>query len=205
MKEGDVLKALADGAIILSVITEAAYEYYFIKGNYLIPFIPEQMHHLLEVIPTQTPLILGREEDAQLVAQKLIDLGYENLLGYTDFDFHKFNLDQPDVDLIMNIDEEEFAIDCKHQDNIAIIDCRDFSECQSGYIENALNIPLDLLEEKIEPLRNVKQIYLYCSDGFRSLLASSILKKNEIHHFKNVLTGFDNFENKDLSIIKPKK
>ena len=61
MKEGDVLKALADGAIILSVITEAAYEYYFIKGNYLILY-SEQMHHLLEVIPTQTPLILGREE-----------------------------------------------------------------------------------------------------------------------------------------------
>ncbi len=30
-------------------------------------------------------------------------------------------------------------------------------ECQLGYVENALNIPIDILKEKIEPLRNVNK------------------------------------------------
>jgi len=205
LNEGDALKALADGAKLINVISEADYENFFIKENYVIPFIPESMHHLLKVIPSHKPIILGREEDANMVAQKLNELGFEQIVGYTNFDLHKFILEQPDLDLIMNIEEEEFGIDAKHQEDIAIIDLRDMEECQLGYVENALNIPIDILKEKIEPLRNVKQIYLYCSDGFRSMLAACILKQNNIHHFKNLLTGFTDFTPKHVNIKKPTK
>ena len=100
------------------------------------------MHHLLKVIPSHTPIILGREEDANMVAQQLNELGFEQIVGYTNFDLHKFILEQPDLDLIMNIEEEEFGIDAKHQDNIAIIDLRDMEESGKEKVTKITTFPV---------------------------------------------------------------
>jgi len=62
--------------------------------------------------------------------------------------------------------------------DVLIIDVRTEAEWNSGYLENAIHIPLDTIEKNItltEPDKNM-EIYLYCRSGNRSEKATSILQ-----------------------------
>ena len=62
--------------------------------------------------------------------------------------------------------------------DVLIIDVRTLAEWNSGYLENAIHIPLDTIEENITltELDKNKEIYLYCRSGNRSGKATSILQ-----------------------------
>jgi rhodanese-related sulfurtransferase len=91
-----------------------------------------------------------------------------------------------------------------------VVDVRNASELQSGYIENALNISLieicklaqqNKLSEKIP---TDKQIYLHCKSGLRSLMAWSVLRRNGYVNHVNIERGYDaiKLENHHLRFIE---
>lgn len=61
--------------------------------------------------------------------------------------------------------------------DITIIDVRTNSEYESGHIKNAINIPLDEIENSIDAFVSDKErtILVYCKSGSRSELASEKL------------------------------
>ena len=62
-----------------------------------------------------------------------------------------------------------------------IIDVRSKGEFQSGHIQGAINIPLDVLGSKISDIKKLdKPVITCCLSGMRSAQATSILKKSEI-------------------------
>ena len=63
--------------------------------------------------------------------------------------------------------------------DIVILDVRTESEFTSGYIKNAINVPLDTIEVSIGDIISDKDktILVYCRSGNRSKEASSILVK----------------------------
>ena len=69
-----------------------------------------------------------------------------------------------------------------------IIDVRTEAEWNSGYLENAIHIPLDTIEKNIiltEPDIN-KEIYLYCRSGNRSGKATRILQNLGYRNITNI-------------------
>ena len=64
------------------------------------------------------------------------------------------------------------------RDQYILIDVRSKSETASGMLENAINIPVDELSNKINILDKTKPMYTYCASGTRSGVAVNILKKN---------------------------
>ncbi len=62
-----------------------------------------------------------------------------------------------------------------------IIDVRTPEEFNSGHIEGAINIPLDVVATRIEELKAMPApIIAYCRSGNRSGMAVNILKQNGI-------------------------
>lgn len=63
------------------------------------------------------------------------------------------------------------------QNDITIIDVRTAGEFESGHIENAINIPLDVIEATVlEKYPNKdEKLYLYCRSGNRSSQAAKLL------------------------------
>lgn len=61
--------------------------------------------------------------------------------------------------------------------SIVLLDIRSKMEYEEGHIEDAINVPLDQLEEVIEKriLKKNQTIYLYCRSGVRTLTAGDIL------------------------------
>lgn len=65
------------------------------------------------------------------------------------------------------------------EENIVILDVRTNSEYETGHIENAINIPLNEIENSIKDLVSdkTKTILVYCQSGTRSKQASEKLTK----------------------------
>lgn len=84
--------------------------------------------------------------------------------------------------------------------DVLIIDVRTEAEWNTGYLENAIHIPLDTIEKNItltEPDKN-KEIYLYCRSGNRSGKATSILQNLGYKNVTNI--GGIKTASKNLSI-----
>jgi rhodanese-related sulfurtransferase len=63
-------------------------------------------------------------------------------------------------------------------DQYTLIDVRSRAETAGGMLENAVNIPVDELSNKINMINKTKPVYTYCASGTRSGVAVNILKKN---------------------------
>lgn len=68
-----------------------------------------------------------------------------------------------------------------------VIDVRTPTETRNKAFENALNIPLHELQERLPTIPTDKPIAVHCAGGYRSAIASSLLE----HYFKDKQSVFD--------------
>ncbi|MHA2098276.1 MAG: rhodanese-like domain-containing protein, partial [Candidatus Kariarchaeaceae archaeon] len=63
-----------------------------------------------------------------------------------------------------------------------------------------VNIPLSQLESNLENLDKDKKYIIHCAGGYRSVIASSILKRSSIKDIVDIRGGFDAFAEKKIKI-----
>jgi len=86
----------------------------------------------------------------------------------------------------LNVVEFAEYLSPKNTDDYRIIDVRTVAEYQKGFIENAINMPLDSLRETINSIQDKeKPVLIYCQKGLRGYIARLIFKHNG---FKNVIS-----------------
>ncbi|MCG9881665.1 MAG: hypothetical protein MH472_13795, partial [Bacteroidia bacterium] len=68
----------------------------------------------------------------------------------------------------------------------------------------AQNIPLSILTQKMNELDKKAEILIYCDKGYRSMIASSILKANGFINVKNVWGGFEQIVHEKIELISSK-
>lgn len=71
------------------------------------------------------------------------------------------------------------------QDEIFYVDVRTPEEFAEGSAKNAVNIPLDQVENQLSQFKGKKKIVVFCRSGARSAKAISILEKNGISNISN--------------------
>lgn len=70
-----------------------------------------------------------------------------------------------------------------------LLDVRTPEEYALGTIDDAINIELDKLRERLDEIPNDKPIFIFCGVGLRGYLASNILKANGYHDVRNLIGG----------------
>lgn len=128
----------------------------------------------------------GREEEA---VTRLSRVGFDNTLGYLKGSFNSWKEAQKEYDTLSSVSPQQFAENVKG--DIKIVDVRKPSEYQAEHVENAENVPLDFLNERLAELPTEDSFYVHCAGGYRSVIASSILKARGMHNMINVEGGFD--------------
>lgn len=155
-----------------------------IDGNFavwvgtLIPDINQQI--LLITEP-------GREEE---VITRLARVGYDHAIGYLRGGFAAWKRAGVVTDSIASISALEFSSLAAVIPDLVIIDVRRASEFKSQHIENAINIPLDYINESMPVLDKQKTYYVHCAGGYRSMVFISILKARGYNNLINVEGGF---------------
>lgn len=77
------------------------------------------------------------------------------------------------------------------KDPIQVVDVRRAAEWRDGHIEGAIWKPLDRLSTTLQDLDRSLPIAVQCKSGYRSSIASSLLRRAEFPEVANVVGGFD--------------
>jgi hydroxyacylglutathione hydrolase len=189
--EDFIQKAEDTGALVLDTRKPAD----FVQG-----FIPNSINIGVDgqfavwvgtlVLDIKQPILLvtdpGREEE---VVTRLSRVGYDNTLGYLNGGFAAWKTSGKDVDSIKSISVEE-ASDLAKSENLPIVDVRKKSEYDSEHVQDAMNAPLDYVNESMKLLDKDKTYLVHCAGGYRSVIFASILKARGFDKLIDVQGGF---------------
>jgi hydroxyacylglutathione hydrolase len=180
----------ASGAVVLDVRHESKFVEAHIPGSIFIgldgQFAPWVGAVIAEV---KQPLLLlcekGREEES---VTRLARVGFDNVLGYLRDGISAWVQDGQEVDHLKSLSAAEFKASLE-QGHQPVVDVRKLTEYESEHVIGALNIPLNDINAKMTEFPADKDFYLHCAGGYRSVIASSILKSRGYHNLINVAGG----------------
>lgn len=80
--------------------------------------------------------------------------------------------------MFFTISDNKKLLKQKLQKETVLVDVRTEAEFLNDRMENAINIPLTKIPDKIEELKGKENIILYCRTGSRSKVAKDFLLRN---------------------------
>lgn len=158
------------------------------------------------ILSFEKPILLvsdiGLEKEAVI---RLARVGFSRIEGYLEGGFEAWAEAGEQIDLIIDVEPDELAMDIPYDDNLIVVDVRRETEFGDGHIVNALNLPLDELTDpaNLANFEDNHNIYIHCGSGYRSVIAASLFKKEGLHNIRNVIGGFEKI--KELEKIKISK
>ena len=129
----------------------------------------------------------GREEE---VVKRLARVGYDNSMGYLKGGFKSWINAGYNIDTIGSISAEEFKTMFEDNSMEVPLDLRKDGEFESGHVKGINSFPLDYINTNFSEVNPEKKYYLHCAGGYRSLIASSIFKRNGVKQVTDVRGGY---------------
>lgn len=129
---------------------------------------------------------IGQEEEAIL---RLARVGYDNVIGYLEGGIETWEASGQEVDTITSITPDELA-DKMAEEKVMVIDVRRPSEFSAEHIDGAKSLPLDYISELMAEFPKDQTMYIHCAGGYRSMIASSILKSRGYDNLIDIAGGF---------------
>lgn len=127
---------------------------------------------------------IGREEEAII---RLSRVGYDHTIGFLEGGFDAWKNANKEIDTVNRISVQEF--EKLYDSKPIVIDVRKKSEFDSEHVLNAINVPLNQLNEKLSMIPKEKDFILHCAGGYRSMIAASMLKSRAYDNFVDVEGG----------------
>lgn len=140
----------------------------------------------------------GREEE---VVTRLARVGYDNAIGFLEGGLDAWKKSGKEVDQIANITPEKFS-EVYRSEKPLVIDVRKPGEYDSEHVENAVNIPLDYMNDHMAEFTHNQTQYVHCAGGYRSMIAASILKSRGFDNLVNIEKGFGGIKEADVSVTE---
>ncbi|NNE78115.1 MAG: MBL fold metallo-hydrolase [Pricia sp.] len=152
------------------------------------------------IADVKQPILLvapkGSEEEA---VTRLSRVGFDNTLGYLEGGFEAWKKAAMEYDVVSQITAEGLK-EVLEEEEALVFDVRKDSEYVSEHVLVANNTPLDYLNEHLAEFPENKFFYLHCAGGYRSMIASSILKSRGIHNLIDVVGGFDALKDTNVPV-----
>lgn len=164
----------------------------FIPGSINIGVNGDWQNKIQELIEKDRSLILlCPDTDYPKWYSEITALGYSAIKGILEGGITAWLDAGFSYDMIISITPEEFWMDYGFlRENEKVVDVRTEEEYKAGSLPDALHIPLSNLWEELHQFNPQNTYYLFCSGGYRSIIATSILKMNGIPLVKNVYGGY---------------
>jgi glyoxylase-like metal-dependent hydrolase (beta-lactamase superfamily II)/rhodanese-related sulfurtransferase len=190
----EIKKAVEDHELLLDTRNAEVFSLGFIPGSVFIGLEGRFAEWAGSLLPFDKPIILvtepGMEKETII---RLARVGFSNVKGYVDGGFEAWRSAGEETDMIINIEADELAMDIPFDDKLVVLDVRKPTEFAEGHVKDALNIPVNDLTDplNIASLEEDQNIYVHCQGGYRSMIATSLLKREGIHNLRNIVGGFN--------------
>lgn len=199
-------RKIEEGCLILDTRNANEFTNGFIPGSVFIGLEGRFAEWAGSLLSFQQPIIFiatkGKEEETVI---RLARVGFENVEGYLEGSFEAWKEAEEKIDLIIDIEADELAMDIPFDETLTVLDVRKPTEFAEGHVKDATNLPLNEMVDiaQIASLEENQNIYIHCAAGYRSVIAASLLKRQGYHNLRNVLGGYQKIaEEKSITIEK---
>ena len=199
-------KLLETDVLVLDTRHATVFTKGFIPGSIFIGLEGRFAEWAGSLLSFTKPMVLvtepGKEEESVI---RLARVGFDKIQGYLNGGFDTWLNAGETVDIIIDVEADELAMDIPHDPNLVVIDVRRETEFADGHIVNAQNLPLNEMNDVINlaNFEDDQNLYVHCAGGYRSVIASSLLKREGTHNLRNVLGGWGKI--KEQKTIKTEK
>ena len=191
-----------------------------IASEFLQGYIPGSIHvaldeiktlNALKIIEQDCPIILVCDQGTEEILIKRFELlGYTQVKGYLQGGFSNWSAAGEKIDLIIEVEVDELAMDIPFDEYLMILDIRTEDVYDKAHIKNSINLPLIEFGDPgaMSELDEHFNIYIIDDLGKQLLLAATVLKKQGIHNIRIVQDGWDAVEflkDKFTIVATPKK
>ena len=148
----------------------------------------------------QTILIVGEEDRINEVITRLSRVGFDNTLGYLKGGFKAWEKEGKEIDTVQSVSTSQFETEYK-TNHPPIFDVRKKGEWDASHIKDARHVCLSILNEELAQFPKEEGFYVHCAGGYRSVIASSILKKRGYHNVINIAEGYDAIQHSTVELV----
>ena len=195
---------MKDEIIILDTRHADVFTQGFVPGSIFIGLEGRFAEWAGSLLPFDAPMVLvtepGKEKETII---RMARVGFDKVVGYLNGGFDAWKNAGEPIDMIIDVEADELMMDIPHDKNLVVVDVRRPTEFADGHLKNALNLPLnDLVDPAmIANLEEEQNLYVHCAGGYRSIIASSLLKRQGMHNLRNVLGGWGKIKEQEKAEI----
>lgn len=196
------VQALKDSTILLDTRHATVFTQGFVPGSISIGLEGRFAEWAGTLLSFDEPIVViaepGKEKESFV---RLARVGFSKFAGFLQGGFAAWQEAGLPIDMIIDVEADELAMDIPHDPKLLILDVRKPNEFQAGHIQGAEHLPLADMTDvgTIGMIEDDNNVYVHCAGGYRSVIAASILKKQGFHNLRNVLGGWNaikSFEDK---------
>ena len=137
----------------------------------------------------QKILLVVDEDRVEEAVTRLSRVGFDKTLGYLKGGFDAWKSAGKEYDMVDSVSATYFK-EAMTEESSPVVDVRKESEFLSERVVDAVNAPLDYLNDHLNTLPDEENFFVHCAGGYRSMIAASILKSRGVHNLINVEGGF---------------
>ncbi|MEJ7736071.1 MAG: MBL fold metallo-hydrolase [Chitinophagaceae bacterium] len=196
---------MENDALILDTRQSTGFTSGFVPGSISIGLDGRFAEWAGSLLPFEKTIILITDpEKEKETLVRLARVGLNKVEGYLDGGYEAWKKAGEHSDMIIDIEPGELAMDLPFDDNLVVLDVRREAEFADGHIKDAINLPLTDLSDpgSMALLDDHHNIYVHCGGGYRSVIASSLLKRQGFNNLRNVLGGWEKIKQEKVEVAK---
>ncbi len=139
----------------------------------------------------------GKEEESMV---RLSRIGYDHTIGFLDGGIDAWTAANFDTNTLKRISAKD--IENINTEETKVFDIRKKSEFQSEHLIGAINVPLNEINNHLAEFPKDQRFIIYCDGGYRSMIASSMLKQRGWDNFVDVIEGFDGIKECNVAVTE---
>jgi glyoxylase-like metal-dependent hydrolase (beta-lactamase superfamily II)/rhodanese-related sulfurtransferase len=127
----------------------------------------------------QSVIVIADEGMEKESITRLARVGLENVRGFLSGGMEAWTAAGMPIEQMTVFSSEDFIQ--KHEvDKYTIVDCRKSRDFKTEHLKNTISIPLEDIQNRINEFEGGKTYLLTCKNGYQSMIAASLLKRNGI-------------------------
>lgn len=190
----EVQRLQREGAVVVDTRPATQFAAAHVPGSVHIALTGQYASWAARILGLGVKLIIVGEDpehvhESQL---RLARVGLESLVGYLQDGVAGWVKAGYELASIPQITAPDFAELRNHElESVAVLDVRELGELSGGVIEKSVCIPLGKLKSRMAELDREKLLVVHCKGGYRSSIATSLLRRAGFRDVANLIGGFD--------------
>jgi rhodanese-related sulfurtransferase len=202
----EVFRLQNEGAVVVDTRPAMQFAAAHVPGSVHVGLTGQYASWAARILGLDTRLIINAEDPERIRESqvRLARVGIENVAGYLAEGMAGWEKEGFQLEHIPQATCQELVeLQEKEPGRIAVLDVREPGELNGGLIEKSVFIPLGDLRSRTGQLDRERLWVVHCRSGYRSSIATSLLRRDGFRDVANLIGGFDAWKMAGLPYVVP--